>query len=62
MTCWPAEVPEGEPETGYSSIGGMLPYWVLPQGSFYDDSPPLPQVRQARQVVQVLTHRLAALS
>jgi hypothetical protein len=26
--------PEVEPETGYSSVGGMLPYWALPQGFF----------------------------
>ena len=32
MVCRPAEAPGGEPETGYSSIGGMLPYWALPQG------------------------------
>jgi hypothetical protein len=32
MTCWAAEAPEVGPETGYSSIGGMLPYWVPPQG------------------------------
>lgn len=35
MTCWAAEAPEVGPETGYSSIGGMLPYWVPPQGGFY---------------------------
>ena len=35
MTCRPAEASEVGPETGYSSIGGMLPYWVPPQGSFY---------------------------
>ena len=34
MTCWAAEAPEVGPETGYSSIGGMLPYWVPPQGVF----------------------------
>jgi hypothetical protein len=26
--------PEVEPETDYSSVGGMLPYWALPQGFF----------------------------
>jgi len=34
MICWAAEAPEVGPETGYSSIGGMLPYWVPPQGVF----------------------------
>ena len=24
--------PEVEPETDHSSVGGMLPYWALPQG------------------------------
>jgi hypothetical protein len=35
MPGWPAEASEVGPETGYSSIGGMLPYWVPPQGGFY---------------------------
>ena len=40
MICWAAEAPEVGPETGYSSIGGMLPYWVPPQGVFWDLPPP----------------------
>ena len=39
MAYRPAEAPEVGPETGYSSIGGMLPYWVPPQGNFYEIRP-----------------------
>jgi hypothetical protein len=42
MRYWSAAAPEEEPETGYSSIGGMLPYWVLPQGVFQATSDPKP--------------------
>jgi hypothetical protein len=39
MTRRSAEAPEVGPETGYSSIGGMLPYWDLPQGGLIQHRP-----------------------
>lgn len=55
MACRPAEAPEVEPETGYSSIGGMLPYWALPQGGFLMTRYPYPESQFSHREVLCIT-------